>query len=92
MNIKAGSHTTFQVSVEKRNFSELLNIWSRNKSAEFLQISTCINDSTTASLWKQNTTIVFYKVFGNQENNWIICTKQILWDFNRALLVCSTHA
>lgn len=36
MNIKAGSRITFQVSVEKCNFSELLNIQRPNKSAEFL--------------------------------------------------------
>lgn len=52
MNIKAGLHTRFQAAVEKRNFSELLNTQSPNKSAEFLQIYTCVNDSSTTSLWK----------------------------------------
>jgi len=41
----------FQASVEKCHFSEL-NIQSPNKSAEFLQIYTHRNDSSTTSSWK----------------------------------------
>lgn len=67
---------SFPVTVVNCNFSELLNIQSPNKSPESLQIYTCVNDSSTASLWKQNTAIAFYKVFGKQENNWILCTEQ----------------